>query len=274
MPLGLRRYSRRRVVLGNRDHEALNALHRGQIHVLNRNINWLISLLPAFRSYDVLRRIILESIVSQYTAFLRIVVVDIPDRGPRINYNPMTFEAMEGHLRGLGIDVSERYRFQSIDILRRFKTAFHFPVGIILLPHRYKSNAEEIILISLERLSFPHRWSDLYERFPGRKRWFLKSCFYWFLDFMVFSWGYLLLNNVNWWKPRLMGSCEAIRNKLATLNHIEWRQFFPAAARVQDDDGRWMIVGLQVALFIDCTMMAFSRPGGVMGEGPGADRHA
>ena len=98
----------------------------------------------------------------------------------------------------IGIDVSERYRFQSIEILNRIKAAFRFPINDIKLPHRYKSNAEEIILISMERLSFPHRLSDLYERFPGRKRWHLQACFYWFLDFMIFIWGYLLLNNVLW----------------------------------------------------------------------------
>ena len=89
----------------------------------------------------------LESIVYHSSGRTKNVVDDIPERGPRRNYNPMT-----GHLRGpLGIDVSrsERYhRFQSIDILRRrFKTAFRFPLGIILLPHRrYKSRnrAEEI----------------------------------------------------------------------------------------------------------------------------------
>jgi hypothetical protein len=45
-------------------------------------------------------------------------------------------------------------------------------------------------------IAFPARWSDLYERFPGRKRWFLRSAFYfnWFLDFMIPNCGYLLLN--------------------------------------------------------------------------------
>jgi hypothetical protein len=58
-----------------------------------------------------------------------------------------------------------------------------------------------------------------------------------------------------------------IRKKMATLSHVEWRQFFPAADRVLANlNGQWMVVGLLVALFIDCTMMAFA-------EGPDAKRH-
>jgi len=56
------------------------------------------------------------------------------------------------------------------------------------------------------------------ERFPSRKRWFLRSAFYWFLDFMITNWGYFLLNNMEYWKPSLVASCEAIRLKLMNLN--------------------------------------------------------
>jgi len=173
----------------------------------------------------------MEGAVELYGRLLQIIVVDVPPPPIRIRYLPMNFSTMEAHLRQLGIDVSERYRFQSIEILQRFKVAFHFPAGEIALPKRYKSDAEEIILISLERLSFPHRWTDLYERFPGRKRWFLKACFYWFLDFMIDNWGYLILNNTTWWKPKLMASCESIRIKMANLNHANWRQQLPRATR-------------------------------------------
>ena len=271
MVIAFRWRSRRSVPHGRRDTEGLNALHRQQLRNISRRFDWLIDVLPHYQNQPLARRVILEEMVHQYIEVLRIRVVDVPQRPPRAIYAPMNFASMEAHLVSLRLDVSERYRFQSIDILRRFQAAFHFPVGEIQLPRRYKSTAEEIILISLERLSFPHRWTDLYERFPGRKRWFMQLCFYWFLDFMIFNWGYLLLNNVLWWKPRLMESCEAIRAKMATLNHVAWRQEFPRAER-QFIDGQWIVIGLLVALFIDCTLQALCRPGGVLGEGPAADR--
>ena len=60
---------------------------------------------------------------------LSIVVVDVPERPPRIVYLPMTFLRMEALLLSLGLDVSNRYLFQSVNILQRFKVAFRFPEG-------------------------------------------------------------------------------------------------------------------------------------------------
>jgi hypothetical protein len=271
MVLALRWKSRRSITLGRRDLEGLNSHHRLQLRNLCRRMDWLFSILPRLQSNQLARRIILDSIIEQYRQILRIIVVDIPQNPPRAVYAPMHFRSMEGHLISLGIDISERYRFQSIDTLQRFKAAFRFPNDAIKLPHRYKSNAEEIILISLERLSFPHRWSDIYERFPGRKRWFMQACFNWFLDFMIFNWGYLILNNVMWWKNKLMDSCNAIREKMANLNHANWRQQLNAPSRTYVN-GQWQVTGCLVALMIDCVMMAFSRPGGVLHEGPASDR--
>ena len=115
------------------------------------------------------------------------------------------------------------FRNHSFDQLRRLLVGFCFPTGLIKLKNRYKIQAEELIMISLTRLAFPARWSDLYERFPGRKRWFLRSAFNWFFDFMITNWGYLLLNNMEYWKPSLAASCEAIRLKLMNLNWSNWR---------------------------------------------------
>ena len=60
---------------------------------------------------------------------LSIVVVDVPERPPRIVYLPMTLLRMEALLLSLGLDVSNRYLFQSVNILQRFKVAFRFPEG-------------------------------------------------------------------------------------------------------------------------------------------------
>ena len=65
------------------------------------------------------------------------------------------------------METISRFRFQSFGQLRRIKTCLQFPVGCIDIGHRYKSTAEQIISISLSRLAFLARWTDLCERFPG-----------------------------------------------------------------------------------------------------------
>ena len=68
---------------------------------------------------------------------------------------------------------------------------------------------------------------------------------------------------MDWWKQYFFESAEAIRIKLPNLNHANWRLKFPP---VQHSDG-FRYIG-----FIDNTMFAFCRPGGVMGEGAAAPR--
>ena len=155
------------------------------------------------------------------------------------------------------ITMSEQIRFLSIDQLNQFKRCFLFPEEVITVK-RYRFSSEEIILISLTRLSFPNRWKDLYPWFPGRKRWALKCAFYWFINYMVYEWGYLLLNNLEFWLPYFAESAEKIRLKLANLNYQAWRQYHRPSNEVN---------GFRYALFIDNTMFAFCRPGGnITGE--------
>jgi len=120
-------------------------------------------------------------------------------------------------------------------------------------------------MISLMRLHYPLRWSDLYPWFPGRKRWFMQCAFYWFVDYMVYNWGYLLLNNMEYWRPYLVLSCEAIRIKLQNLNYASWRQAHPS---IIENRSR----GFDYAMFIDNTMIAFCRPGGNTAEREAAPR--
>ena len=264
--------SRRAISIDRRDYQALNAHDRVRLRLISKNIEWLCSILCIVGSRNRDARItIAQELIKQYTDALRIVVVDTPHRTPRIHYLPMTFARMENHLISIGVTVSERFRFQSFACLQRLINCFRFPGGKIILQKRYKSTAEEILLISLSRLSFPLRWSDLYERFPGRKSWFLRNAFYWFLNFMVDNWAYLLLNNMRWWKPFIAESCNCIRIKLQHLNHENWRQFHEAPTR-QILNNRIEMQGFRVGCFIDDTMMAFSRPGGNMAEGPAAPR--
>ena len=266
MVLELKTKSRRSIPLGKRDLLALNALDRTNLKRIDQNVALLTQLHEAMKRKTVLKpvlRVIRAGILSEIGKQMQILLVDVPEHGIRARAAPMDFAAMEKVLQGLGLECSERFRFQSFAQLRRLCEGFRFPQGKIILETGYKSTAEEIILISLTRLAYPSRWSDLSERFPGRHRRFLQLAFYWFLDFLIANWGYLILNNRQYWKPHLAASCEAIRMKLQELNHEPWRLYFPPAGQPG---------GFDVALFIDNTMLAFDRPGGVEAEGPAAAR--
>ena len=264
--LTLRRASRRRLSLRDRDAIGLNALHRTELRVARETVAALVDLLAEVAKHPVLwplERKIKAEIANQYLLIAEIVIVERPVRPLRTRDGPMTFDRMQATMQQLGIGCSEYFRFQSFDHLRRLLDGFRFPRGEIRVGKGYVTNAEEILLISLSRLSFPHRWNDLKERFPSKDRWHLQACFYWFLDFLIDNWGYLLLNNLQWWKPRLAASSEAIRIKLQNLNHAEWRQYHPPADQPN---------GFRVCSFIDNTLIAMCRPGGVMTDGPAGPR--
>ena len=268
MTLTLKCKSRRRTSNGKRDSVALNALDRVLLLEGTQRFEVMCKLLRTVgrnRRLHSLRRVLIEELVQNVIEMIRIIVVDIPDVLPRREKRPqMTFLDMERLLEGMGMSCSERFRFQSFNQLRRLADGFRLPMGTIYFHQKgYKSNREEILMIGLIRLSYPSRWCDLYPFFPGAKRYFLSAAFHWFLDFMVYNWGYLLLNNTHFWLPYLMESCDKIRLKLQILNYPHWRQFHPPMDRPN---------GFRVALFIDNTMFAFNRPAGNTTDGPAAPR--
>lgn len=165
--------SRRYLDVSLRDTHGLNALDRLKIKECCSNIKVIKDLMKALRKKGDTQRYAKIKALLKLEVFnlLRIVVVDVPDR-PKLRQwvKGHTFVSMEAHLLSIGVSVSERFRFQSFDQLQRLLVGFCFPTGLIKLKNRYKIQAEELIMISLTRLAFPARWSDLYERFPGRKR--------------------------------------------------------------------------------------------------------
>ena len=268
MVLTLRTLSRRRLPLGRRDSEGLNAWHRTKLAQTLKNVELYTRAHEGLKKIPSAKPLVQQvkiAIFEEVLDALRCLVIDVPDEKPRQRADPMDFAKMQAELERLQIECSQRFRFQSFDHLRRLIVGFQFPTGKIKISGKrgHVSTAEEILLISLTRLSFPSRWSDMAERFPGRSRTFMQAAFYWFLEFMVQNWGYLLLNNMAWWKPYLASSSEAIRSKLANLNHVNWRRNYPPA----DQPG-----GFRYAMFIDNTMVPFCRPGGVMEDGPAAPR--
>ena len=61
-----------------------------------------------------------------------------------------------------------RIRFQSFDTLRLLMKCFQIPSKNIHMKKKFKIEGEELIRISIMRLHYPLRWTDLYTYFPGR----------------------------------------------------------------------------------------------------------
>lgn len=157
---------------------------------------------------------------------------------------------------------SELFRFRSPQDIRLLIQLLEIPAHVCTRK-RYRFSGEEVVLISLIRLAYPLRWRDVMAYFPGRERWQLQSAFYWFLEYMIRNWGYLVSNNRLFWLPYLGKSAEAIRKKLASLPNAASRQYHPSATV----DGGFSIFG-----FIDNTIVAMCRPGGGGGDGEQAPR--
>ena len=106
--------------------------------------------------------------------------------------------------------------------IQHFIQAFQFPDVVRIKGYVFTS--QEVVLISLSRLAFPLRWSDIQER-KGRRA--LQVAFYYFLDFCIVNWGYLIVNNRAYWVPKMVDQTEANRKKLSELPYENWRLFFP-----------------------------------------------
>ena len=103
---------------------------------------------------------------------------------------------------------SSKFRFQRPEDLQRVIKGLQFPYSSKI--HGYSYTNEEVVMISLTRLSYPNRWEDVAIRFPGSSPSRCQRAFYWFLEFIILNWGYLILNNRDYWVPFMAGSANAI----------------------------------------------------------------
>lgn len=261
MVLHWKSQSRRRLTLLKRDLLGLNARERVSLKESEKKITSLAELLIKVKS-KILKMTVALILMNEILSVMKICIVDVPDKPIKFKIPRMNFELMSNHLHNQRLTWSERFRFQSVEQMRRILLSFNLPTGIVKVK-TYSFTSEEILLISLTRLSYPLRWSDMYERFAGRKRWELSTAFYWFIAFMIGNWSYLLLNNLNYWKDFLLQSAESIRLKLANLAFEGWRQIHPSA---------FQPFGFDICAFIDNTMFAFCRPGGCTCDGESAPR--
>ena len=140
-------------------------------------------------------------------------------QGDRVRRDPYKFTDF------IHYNFSGLFRFRSPEDLQRLYEGLQLPGPTRL--RTYKTTGQEILMVSLVRLSYPHRWEDVERIFVGMKRWKLQYLFYWFLDYMIENWSYLILNNRDYWTPQMPNMARAIEMKLATLPNPDYRLFFP-----------------------------------------------
>lgn len=223
-------FSRRYLPLDKRDRLGITCLERTKLALIERQFSGLLKLkqdlLQSGTLSRVMKRRIYRAMLDLGEKYLEVLKVEpMPVLMPRVNPTRRTIASFEA----LNYNFSEVFRFHSPQELQSLIN--HFRIPSIIRVEGYVFTNQEVLLISLIRLSYPMRWSQVEMHFPGRHRWDLKAAFYWFLDFMTVNWGYLLTNNREYWLEKLPQSAEAIRLKLESLPNENYRQFFPPADR-------------------------------------------
>jgi hypothetical protein len=254
------RAPRRDLTLGKRDRYGLKSLDVNNVKEGVDVFAQLLALLVNYRNAGAPRRLLAAVFMGTIFVYCRVLDIltivedteEVARLRKRVRIRQKTF-ADFAYLEFSNRSFSEKFRFRDVDQLERLKRGFHFPDTVSIRGYPFRT--EEIILFSLVRLAYPLRWGDVQDTFPGRERWELGYGFYWFLDYMIQNWAYLVLNNRAYWKPYLPVAAEKVRQKLATLPNIDNRIFL---RRADGSEGG----GCRIALFLDNTLNATCRPGG------------
>ena len=106
-------------------------------------------------------------------------------------------------------------RFHSGADLKRLFTKLQIPQKIVL-SNKSIVSGEEAILVTLYRLSFPRRLSDLEVTF-GREYSHWSRVIKFTINWISRKWWYLLSNNLEFWRDSVPGFYEAITKKIVSL---------------------------------------------------------
>ena len=221
MTVVLKQYSRHRVALKKRDSLAFNASDRLALNAIGKGFLTMGNCYKMLQQYGRMgigkvKTVFNLVTISFFVSLLKVVVVDYTEfQDPTPREGHVSFEDYGGYLVG-DTTFSEYFRFQSVNQLKRLCRGFQIPEEIKV--DRSVFTGEEVVIISLLRLSYPSRWTDVINKLPRNKKRSRCECgraFRWFLDFMISNWGYLVLNNMVFWLPLLGYFAEAIRIKTA-----------------------------------------------------------
>lgn len=145
-------------------------------------------------------------------------------------------------------DIPGAFRFKSKEQLYDLIIGFRIPAQVRSTEGCVFSG-EEMLLVALYRMRRPTTLTDIaFKEIFGFKYQRVSICVRTFVNYIISAWGYLLLNNMEYWKPHLQSCSTAIRDKLGRLGC----EFPPPGTPG----------GFNVFSWIDNTMNATCRPGG------------
>jgi hypothetical protein len=150
-------------------------------------------------------------------------------------------------------DCRNNFRFTKPELIEIFQ-GLKFPSEFHCRRTSYKFSGEQVFLAGLYRLVNVNRCGDLgWQTFFGYHQARASIAIGIFFNYMMEHWSYLILDNLDFWAPRLQGLSQAIVTKANRLD---------AAADLEPTLFR-------ICGFIDNTTIETARPGG----GPRVDGH-
>ena len=117
--------------------------------------------------------------------------------------------------------IAATYRFKNIIQLQRLKADLQIPDWFVNGADRCRYNGEELLQIVLERSALGKRLVDLQNKYH-RHHASIGKAINFFCAWMQQHWGYLLHDNLEFWKPYLRVSREAIVTKLRDPQRVDY----------------------------------------------------
>eukprot|EP01041_Mallomonas_annulata_P009436 gene9436-19600_t len=152
----------------------------------------------------------LELLLKRYRAIVDCSKLNAPL--PRIYGRNRTIDSFND------LEIHTYFRFNSKLQLHQLMDAFRIPQKVTL-KSRHVFLGEELLLVTLFRLHSPNSACDAaFVEVFGFEASRVSRCVNYFLDFMFENWAYLLLDNMEYWKPQLPKFATAINTKLAKEN--------------------------------------------------------
>lgn len=165
-------------------------------------------------------------------------------------------------------------RFHSVADLQRLYSNLQIPDKIIL-DNKSVASGEEALLVTLYRLTFPRRLSDLSEIF-GREYSHWSRVIKYTTNWLVKHWWYLQSDHTDYWKDKIPGFNTKIEDKIISLGFRYNRGDIGSKSiqNIDDTDAEEEPERYRVFGFIDNTIIRTCRPGGsAVSRGPNAPRY-
>ena len=229
-------------------HLGLNALARVKINVLKKRLLLLLAIRRKIQSTGCLyseplknANVLIALLLKQYHDLVFVdsdAVLSVRKR--------MTIRKIVTIDQFPEEKIRENFRFTSHQQLLDIIQFFQLPEKI-RLNNGCVVSSQTVLMISLFKFHYPENYNDL-EAVFGYDYTICSRVFNFFLDFMTEHWGYLLLNNLQFWQKSFPKFAKAIEDRKEHLNVIDPFSTMDAFANSK-------IIG-----FLDATYFYFCQP--------------